>query len=123
MGWVEWSLGDAASCENCRATFGLTGEEPPCEECAKPTHLMPENETALRLWSMLSGYDRPVIAGAQGDIRLPLRNADAINLCNTYNATLEDFEKVMMIEGVAFPLLTKIWDRERSTHQEAKNAS
>ena len=78
---------------------------------------MRENETAWRLWNILSGFDRPTVAGPAGEMRLVIRSLDAITLCEKYAATMEDFENILAIETVAYPLLSAKWERAKTASE------
>lgn len=43
-----------------------------------------------------------------------LRTGDALRLCDAYGATLEDFEKIMMVEAELYPILSEKWNKKDS---------
>jgi len=50
---------------------------------------------------MANRRDRPFSFGGP----LPLRTDSVLNLCELYNASLEDFEKILAIDDIIFPKL------------------
>ncbi len=75
---------------------------PPCDTCDRPD-LDSSNTTAWELWVRLSKLDRPV--GFAGF--LPLPTLKMAEFCEMYDATLEDLEKMVLIEEILFPTINK----------------
>lgn len=42
-----------------------------------------------------------------------LKTSDALRLCDAYGATLEDFEKIMMVEAKLYPILSEKWNKKQ----------
>ena len=74
--------------------------KPPCGECEKPTWDV-ENILAWDLWLMVNKRDRPVSFNGP----LPLSTQSVLNLCELYDASIEDFEKILEIDDIIFPKL------------------
>ena len=69
---------------------------------------MGENRMAWHLWTLLSHHDRPSSMG--GIMTIPTLNA--LHLCEAYNATFNDFEKVLLIEDIMLPRLRERAERD-----------
>ena len=59
---------------------------------------MPENFLAWRIWNIANGKDRPLTQVGAG----PISSMAMIALCEVYDATIEDFEKVLVLEGLLY---------------------
>jgi hypothetical protein len=59
---------------------------------------MPGNILAWRIWNIANGKDRPLTQVGVG----PIPSMAMIALCEVYDATLEDFEKVLTLEGLLY---------------------
>lgn len=76
---------------------------PPCNtDCQKP-FLMEENEFVWNLWKRASHFDRPMGFGGA----LPLGTKLMFDICEQHDATMEDYEKMIVIEEVMYPKLVK----------------
>jgi len=85
------------------------GDEPPCDGCEfEPPTLHPSNEPAWRVWSICSQYGRP-IDGMGGNVQ-PISVRDAIAICEGYGESAETFERVLLIESILYPVLSKKGD-------------
>jgi len=62
-----------------------------------------ENSLAWRIWNIANLSDRPITQVGLG----PIPSTAIIALCEIYGATLEDFEKVLILEGMYFQNLQK----------------
>lgn len=64
---------------------------------------------------MLTGHDRSVVGTFGGAPRpMTLKTGDALRLCEAYGATLEDFEKIIMVEEELYPILSEKWNKKDS---------
>ncbi len=43
-------------------------------------------------------------------MRQQIKSTDVLKVCDAYNTTLEDFEKILALEDALFPLLLKRWE-------------
>lgn len=60
---------------------------------------MNENLLAWRIWNLANSRDRQVTQfGGIG----PLSTTSILNLCELYDATLEDFEKILVLERLLY---------------------
>ena len=58
---------------------------------------------ASSLWRICDFYDRP-----EGfAVVRPIPTKAIMDVCELYGATLEDFEKVLFIEGIVYPILVE----------------
>ena len=84
-------------------------ENPPCDTCNKPT-LLPTNQRAWEAWTLLSAH-RPNHGFGIESISLE----SVMNLCDVYQLSIEDMEKILFIER-------KIVDGWRDQRLRDKNA-
>jgi len=56
------------------------------------------NLLAWRIYTILDGRDRPInLSGA-----VPIPSTAILHLCEAYDATMEDFEKVLFLDGLLY---------------------
>jgi len=117
MNYVPWMVKSGkVNCTECRELYSVDGLEPPCgtEECDKPSDLMPENQMAWMLWILLSNYGRGC-----GDGVYPIQIHNVISTCDVYDSTEDDFEKVLYIEELAYPVIVDDYNNRLNTKMKA----
>lgn len=62
-----------------------------------------ENEKAWSIWGIANQFDRPIGFGVLG----PISTTSMLNLCEQYDATFQDFEKIQLIEKIIWPTINK----------------
>jgi len=97
-------------------------EDPNCEACSKPSKLVSSNNLAVSIWNKCNNCR--TIDGMSGS-RQPLKNTEIIAVRNEYvdhGATHLDYEKVLEMEDVVYPLLLKAdkAEREKNTANKKK---
>ena len=82
--------------------IGLYDGDPPCTTCEKPAGLMPANHLPLKIWQVCSSA-RPIheMSGS----RMPLPPSEIIAVCGAHDATRQEFDRVMMIEAIVYPMI------------------
>lgn len=95
------------SCEEC---IKACQNDPPCHECKNPK-LYRSNLLAWDIWLKCNNYARGV---SMVDVA-PIQMDMVMRLVEMYDGSMEDFDKVMLIEEKALPLI-----REKS---ESENKS
>jgi hypothetical protein len=84
----------------------LSGDEPPCSTCPKPKEdLNPANIEAINIWNKCNTYERDSSDMSGTPKRLKTR--DIIPLCEVYDLTRDEFEKILMIESIVYPYICK----------------
>lgn len=58
---------------------------------------------AWELWSIANQFDRPISFGVLG----PIPTTSIMNLCEQYDATFQDFEKILKIEKIIWPTINE----------------
>jgi hypothetical protein len=86
-----------ADCKGCHAVYR---GKPPCNECKKPDW-NEENLVAWRIWRELNERDRPVYFMGIG--KLP--TITILEVCDFYDATDLDFEKIKIIDDIMLPIM------------------
>ena len=62
--------------------------------------LLPENHLAWDLWSICSQHDRPVGEATISSIS----TGSVLEICREYDATHDDFKKILLIERTILPV-------------------
>lgn len=75
---------------------------------------MLENDTSWFLWTLCSNYGR----GAGEGIH-PIQINNVCVICELYDATIEDFEKVLWIEEHAYPILVEQYTKKLKEQTES----
>lgn len=75
-----------------------------------------ENELAWNIWSICSKYARGVSFSDIAEIVISEVRALVID----YEGTLDDFEKVLLIEETALPLIREIQKNRRKAEEQKK---
>lgn len=115
--WVAWEYEPGRpSCDDCKESYEFKKEVAPCFNCEKPKHLNSKNKEALRLWELCSNLSRKH-DGMSGQ-RMTLTVSEIESLCNAYGKSIDDFEKIILVEQIAYPLLC----RQDAINAEMKKA-
>jgi len=85
-------------CEACKRVYE---NDPPCDECNVPV-LYPENFQIWEIWQRLSMH-RGI--GFSAPLRIDL--GQLMNLCEMYDLAQEDFEMILKIEDVRYPMMLR----------------
>lgn len=67
--------------------------------------LAPANVPAWQIWSVCNQHGRPF--DGMGGAVLPIDAEKAMGICGGYGEGIETFERVLFIEGIMFPALSK----------------
>ena len=101
--WCGRLADNAPSCDECRETWELDGLEPPCGACtSSEEELLPDNQQAMHIWQICDIHARDFVgmAGQARPIRLEAVRAE----CDRTGDPEGNFQKVMLIEAVLFPV-------------------
>ena len=88
----------------------MYGGDPPCEKCEKPSELIQANTLAMRMWRLCS-KQRGMVVGMGGSAPSPLTIQAVHHICLVYDSTRSDFEKVLAVEHVLFPVIQKAFQK------------
>lgn len=97
----------------------MWNDEPPCDECSKPKALYRENLLPWNIWGTCHKYGRQ--SGFSGIPPLDIRAVFAT--CEKYDATEEDYEKVLLIEDIMLPRLRKKYEQEAKAQRESEKGN
>jgi hypothetical protein len=89
---------------------------PPCEKCPLPPRLYPKNREALEMWRksyMARGTD-VIASGVVRPARLGPMDIKA--LCEGLGGDHEHFERMLLIESIAYPWICKECMRHGAKH-------
>ena len=67
---------------------------------------------AYKLWG-LCNHQRGHTIGLSGASLNQLSIVDIVSLCEAYNATTIDFEKVLYIERIVYPIIARIFASQK----------
>lgn len=65
------------------------------------------------MWNHLNKRDRQMLATFGGVIRPTLTTRAVLDACEVMDATREDYEKVLLIEDTAYPILSEEWHKKK----------
>ena len=104
--WVSWEYNPVkVDCVECREAFALEKEDPPCAECEKPGDLDFENHEIVNIWNRCNNFEREYSSMSGMPKRLKTR--DILPVCELYDLTRDDLEKVLVVESIAFQFISQ----------------
>jgi hypothetical protein len=99
--------GGGFNCDFCKLTYS---GNPPCgtDICeAPPLELSYTNRLSWELWLIASNYGR-----GDGEGFFPIKASEVLSLCEAYDASLDDFEKILYVEENIRPYLEEKFLRQ-----------
>ena len=92
-------------CDECKETYLLANEDPPCEQCGKPNDLDPENVAIVNLWNRCSNFERE--HSDMSGMPKRIKTVDILPVCKLYDCSRDEMELVLLMESIVYPFIVQ----------------